>query len=864
MSADKYLYGGAKFITLVELLRYRALHQPHQTAYTFLQDGEVELGSLTYQELDTQARAIAAYIQSRNAQGQRALLLYPPGLEFISAFFGCLYSGVVAVPAYLPRPHQKMSLLKSIICDSQSSIALTSNSMLVDIQNWLNEERESAAIHLLATDNIANDLATTWQQPEINSNTLAFLQYTSASTSNPKGVMVSHGNLLKTLKDLNVAWQHTPESVMVSWLSTFHDLGLIHGVLEPLHFGFPCYLMPPASFVQKPLRWLEAISRYGATHSAAPNFAYDLCVSKITEEQKANLDLSTWKMAFNAAEPTSYATVEQFIKAFAVCGFRADTLCSKYGLAETTIKVSQVDCDQPTVLFHVSTQDLEQHHLVKVPSDSDNCQTWVDCNEVALDTEIVIADPERLNRCAPDEVGEIWVTGSCVAQGDISRVSSQVLPQENNHNQMILKIKSASDKRINNSDHPCHQSRQQEHTPQNRQEELEKKVRERIIELVKVNEALQTKIAKLKRAEKLARRQTQTLYQTLSALIAEPQLDKLLDKVLIAIAEQLAVSSCVIWLNDLKSETRFLHTLYSHGQILTGTQLLEHPNALKLRTLGQHPIWLREFSANHPVIINDIANSSYLEPQQREYAKALGVKGLLEVPLIVDDKAIGYLAVYNTERERFSAIEVELAQALTHQVILALQLTRTAEKAKQELEQSAVLKERNRIVRELHNSLKHLQQVLIPDNAYPFDDALNMAKVNCAKMQNNLLQNKPTEESTEKVRSIYQEYAQFELGMQEAVIAKKMPTTEHKKLEKPPSGLLELTQREREVLRMIASGANNREIAMALCLSEGTVRNHISHILSRLNVRDRTQAALIANTYPSFFMNEVVHSPSID
>lgn len=407
----------SEFVTLVDLLRYRALHQPHQTAYTFLQDGEVETASLKYQQLDIQAQVIAAYLQSQNAEGQRVLLLYPPGLEFIAAFFGCLYAGVIAVPAYPPRGNQKMSRLNSIISDAQSSIALTSTSMLVNIENRLNERTESAAMQLFATDSIANDLATNWQQPDITSETLAFLQYTSGSTSTPKGVMVSHGNLLHTLADLHIGWQHTPESVMVSWLPTFHDLGLIYGVLEPLRFGFPCYLMPPASFLQKPLRWLEAISRYGGTHSAAPNFAYDLCVSKISEEQKANLDLSSWRMTLNAAEPISPATIEQFIKAFAVCGFKADTLCPGYGLAETTLKVSTVHCDKPTLLFHVSAADFERHHVVTVPPDSKNCQTWVSCGEVALDTKIVIAHPERLTRCAPDEVGEIWIAGSCVTQG---------------------------------------------------------------------------------------------------------------------------------------------------------------------------------------------------------------------------------------------------------------------------------------------------------------------------------------------------------------------------------------------------------------------------------------------------------------
>ncbi len=405
------------FATLVELLQYRAKHQGNQKAYIFLQDGEVETDYLTYEQLDQQARAIATKLQSLNAVGERALLLYSPGLEFISAFFGCLYAGAIAVPAYPPRRNQKMSRLQSIISDSQSAIALTSTSLLADIKSRLSEETESAAMHLLATDSITKYSVADWQKPVISSDTLAFLQYTSGSTSTPKGVMVSHGNLLHTLADLHVGWNHTPESVMVSWLPTFHDLGLIYGVLEPLRFGFPCYLMAPASFLQKPLRWLEAISRYGGTHSAAPNFAYDLCVDKISEEQKAKLDLSTWKMGLNAAEPISPQTLERFIKAFAVSGFNADTLCPGYGLAETTLKVSTVHCDKPTVLFHVSATDFEQHRVVTVSPDSENCQTWVGCGEVALDTKIVIANPERLTRCAPDEVGEIWLAGSCVAQG---------------------------------------------------------------------------------------------------------------------------------------------------------------------------------------------------------------------------------------------------------------------------------------------------------------------------------------------------------------------------------------------------------------------------------------------------------------
>lgn len=238
---------------------------------------------------------------------------------------------------------------------------------------------------------------------------------------------------------------------------------------------------------------------------------------------------------------------------------------------------------------------------------------------------------------------------------------------------------------------------------------------------------------------------------------------------------------------------------------------------------------------------------------------ALGVKGLLEVPLILDKEVIGCLAAYNTERERFTTTEIELAQALTYQVTLAIQLTRLAEKAKQEAQQSAVLEERNRIAQELHNSLRHLQEVLAPNNAYPFDDAKDVAKANRSGAQSYLLQDTPTEESAGVIRSIHQGYTQFEPGIQEKMITK-VPATEHNKLEKLPSGLLELTAREREILRMITTGANNREIARSLCLTEGTVRNYISQILSRLNVRDRTQAALVASTFLSWLENPEPHN----
>ncbi len=426
---------------------------------------------------------------------------------------------------------------------------------------------------------------------------------------------------------------------------------------------------------------------------------------------------------------------------------------------------------------------------------------------------------------------------------------------------MVLKTnKSALGAGMDSSDRPRHECRQQGEALHELHEELEIRVRERIIELVNANEALQVEIAELKQAEQLTRKQTQVLCRTLNALTAEPDLDKFLAQVLIAITEQLAVSSCVVWLYNPETETRCLHMICSQGRILTGAQLQGYPNALKLHAIRQHPVWLTEFRASHPVIMDDIGNYSYLESEQREYLMTLGVKGLLEVPLILDKEVIGCLAAYNTEREHFTTAEIELAQVLTHQVTLAIKLIRLAEKAKQEAQQSAVLEERNRIERELHNSLRHfLQEVLTPNNAYPFDDAKDVAKVNRSGVQGYLLQDTPTEESAGGIRSVHQGYTQFEPGIQEKMIAK-VPATEHNKLEKLPSGLLELTAREREILRMIATGANNREIARTLCLTEGTVRNYISQILSRLNVRDRTQAALVASTFLSWLENPEPHN----
>lgn len=406
-----------RFSTLVELLSYRAQNQPEQKAYAFLlRDGEKEEISLTYPELDQKARAIASHLQSLGVSGERALLLYPPGLDFITAFLGCLYAGVVAVPAYPPRKNMNFLRLQAIITDAQATVVLTTSSLLADLGSQWAENPELPTMHWLSTDDIDSNLSSDWQEPRLEKDTLAFLQYTSGSTGTPKGVMISHGNLLSNQRAIKIGFGHTDKTIFVGWLPLFHDMGLIGNVLQPLYLGIPSILMSPVAFLQKPLRWLQAISRYKATTSGGPNFAYDLCVRKITPEERSRLDLSRWEVAFNGAEPVRSETLERFANYFAECGFRKEALYPCYGMAETTLFVSGGLKTSPPLLYQVEAAALEENQVVAANSE-EGTSTIVGCGRTWLDEKIAIVDPQSLTLCPPSQVGEIWVSGSSVAAG---------------------------------------------------------------------------------------------------------------------------------------------------------------------------------------------------------------------------------------------------------------------------------------------------------------------------------------------------------------------------------------------------------------------------------------------------------------
>jgi len=368
--------------TLVQLLRRRALEQPNQIGYSFLLEGEETAEvSLNYGELDAAARSIAARILSYARAGDCVLLLYPPGLEYLAAFFGCLYAGVIAVPAYPPRQNRTLARLQAIATDAQAQLALTTATILARMSELCATDLCLQSMRWLATDDVSMTAAAVdeWREAKVRGETLAFLQYTSGSTGVPKGVMLTHENLLHNAKLVYEACEHTAAEKYLSWLPTFHDMGFMAGILQPLYGGFPVRLLSPTAFLQAPVRWLQAITRYRATVSGGPNFAYELCLRKITAAQREQLDLSCWSVAFNGAEPVRAETLERFSEVFAPCGFRREAFYPCYGLAEATLMVTGGRKSESFRVVAFDAAALKAGRLVKELPRSRAGRTLVSC-----------------------------------------------------------------------------------------------------------------------------------------------------------------------------------------------------------------------------------------------------------------------------------------------------------------------------------------------------------------------------------------------------------------------------------------------------------------------------------------------------
>ncbi|NEQ64743.1 MAG: AMP-binding protein [Symploca sp. SIO2D2] len=399
--------------SIVEILNHQASTKPNSTAYIFLKNGETESNRLTYGELDKQARAIASHLQS--FKGERALLLYPSGLEFLGAFFGCLYAGVIAVPVYPPRRNQKLSRLLSIVDDAQVKVALTTTSILADFEKKWAEETELSQLKLVATDTIENK-SHNFVINQYNPANIAFLQYTSGSTGTSKGVMVTHGNIIHNQQMIQMFTKHTEKSTCVSWLPLYHDMGLGNAI-QAVFIGAQCIIMPPVAFLQHPKRWLQAISHYQAHTSGGPNFAYDLCIHKVSPQERQTLSLGSWRVAFNGAEPIQESTLERFQSTFFECGFQAETFLPCYGLAESTAAVTTMSKKSKPIVFSISKTALSNNIIVAKAQEEPDAQILVSSGKTCLAQTVVIVEPASSTLCRDRQVGEIWVGGPSVAAG---------------------------------------------------------------------------------------------------------------------------------------------------------------------------------------------------------------------------------------------------------------------------------------------------------------------------------------------------------------------------------------------------------------------------------------------------------------
>jgi acyl-CoA synthetase (AMP-forming)/AMP-acid ligase II/acyl carrier protein len=402
--------------TLFKVARHRGLTQPNIRGYTFLVDGETEEITLTYGELDERARTIAARIQSVCHPGEHVLLLYGPGLDYIAALFACQYAGVIPVPAYPPDPlraARTLSRLQTIVSNCGASLALSTDEHLGWVRGGLTQQ---LGLRLaLSTERWQEWVDLPWTAPQTRSDQVALLQYTSGSTATPRGVMVTHRNIWVQFRSFQIA--DSDDSAGVSWLPLYHDLGLIGGALTPIYFGRPVTLMSPLAFVQRPLRWLTAISRYRAPITGGPNFAFDLCVSKFAPAEAAGLDLSCLRIILTGAEPVRADTLDRFTAAFAPYGFSANVWRPCFGLAEATLGVTGVTCGSQVRHKDFLLRELEHNRAVVASAPDQPARRLVGCGAALEGTEVVIVDPQSRTIQPEGGVGEVWVRGPNVALG---------------------------------------------------------------------------------------------------------------------------------------------------------------------------------------------------------------------------------------------------------------------------------------------------------------------------------------------------------------------------------------------------------------------------------------------------------------
>jgi acetylornithine/succinyldiaminopimelate/putrescine aminotransferase/acyl-CoA synthetase (AMP-forming)/AMP-acid ligase II/predicted amino acid dehydrogenase/acyl carrier protein len=411
--------------SIIDVLCARAEAQPGRLQYRFLRDGGLGAAlEWTREDLATRALAVGAALAARGLAGRPVLLLYPPGLDFAAGFFGALAAGAVAVPTYPPDPADLARTLRRLVAivDDASAAAVLTIVPIAAMRAALAEEAPGlAALPWIATDDLSLSGAGAWARAVVDPDAVAFLQYTSGSTGSPKGVMVRHRNMLHNATVIQRATAISESTHAVSWLPQYHDMGLISALVEPLYTGCSSTMMSPLDFLRRPVSWLEAISHFRGTHAGGPNFAFDLCARKAADADLGRLDLRSWRVAWNSAEPVRATTLRRFAQRFASAGFRAEALRPCYGLAESVLLVASVPLGRPVATTMASRAAIEEGRLA--PAEDRDAGRSVELvgsgvlDGWGLGVEVVVVDPERCVERTPGEIGEIWVASPSVAAG---------------------------------------------------------------------------------------------------------------------------------------------------------------------------------------------------------------------------------------------------------------------------------------------------------------------------------------------------------------------------------------------------------------------------------------------------------------
>lgn len=404
-------------LTYTEVIQKRTCSDPNFVVFRFLSDGINEDGSYTYKQLEDRSKSVAASLQKIGKKGDNVLLLFQPGLAYVASLYACFYSGFVAVPAYPPRRNRGIERIYTIIEDSGANICLLSQQVYNDIQRNFTDDSKLSNIQWIVYDDIQDTDKDNFKEENILPEDIALIQYTSGSTGNPKGVMLTQLNLMYNSEYIRTTFGVDKESVGVHWLPLFHDMGLIGGLLQAAYVKCVNINIPPMAFLKNPLNWLKAIDKYRGTIAGGPNFAFDYCIQKTTEEERKELDLSSMKVFFCGAEPIRQQTMKKFVEDFAISKIKEEMLYPCYGMAETTLIVTGGVFSEKPKYLSINTSALSENKVIIEKENTPGTTDLVSSGKTWLNTKIEIVNPHTIKQVSENEVGEIWISGPTVATG---------------------------------------------------------------------------------------------------------------------------------------------------------------------------------------------------------------------------------------------------------------------------------------------------------------------------------------------------------------------------------------------------------------------------------------------------------------